>query len=549
MPDLVSLVTLRRAIWILGVAMVASVAATMFFSRGTTFSGDEMVWVITSPSLDLTTLFTGHGGHLQVVSRGVYKILLELFGLSYLPYRLLTAATICLSVGLLFVWLKRRVPPAVALLPCLVLLFFGSDHLHVLQGNGFTILFAMSMGLVAMLALERNDRAGDLVAAVALVVGVATYSIALAFVAAVLVQLVLERSWKRLWVPALPIVLYAVWLVWAKTSIDDGGLSSVQISNLLLVPAWCFQALGAVMGSLTGVAYSFTGTPGMDGSILAALAVPTVLLLGYLVWRFGMTREVLSLLALVVTLWVMQALVARSGGGPASDRLPTDARYMYPGAIAVVMLLAAAARKVQWTQAILVALVLITVAGLGTNVMLLRDNGSFYRQQALDFKAGASVYELGASAVVTEDAEPASADEIAKTSGAVLLGMLGLPYGQYSYSNEELRNLSEPERQTIDSRLAGNLGLAFSDASRQVGICKTVRGQDGRVLAKLPFGNLTIESDTGGAANLGRLADAAAFPVGTLPADKPVALELPGPGTLPDRWFIEASGSTLRVCK
>jgi hypothetical protein len=173
------LIDARRAWIVLAVALACSFVATLYFSRGTTFSGDEMVWVITSPALDLSTLLTPHGGHLQLVSRSVYKVMLELFGLSYLPYRVLTALAVCLAATLLFVWLKRRVAPVVALLPCLVLLFFGSDPLHSLQGNGFTIVFSIAMGLAGLLLIEHNSRRADIGAAVALTVGVATYSVAI----------------------------------------------------------------------------------------------------------------------------------------------------------------------------------------------------------------------------------------------------------------------------------------------------------------------------------------------------------------------------------
>ncbi len=72
-----------------------------------------------------------------------------------------------------------------ALAPCLVLLVFGSDSLHVLTGNGFTVVGALGCGIGALLALERDDRGGDLGACALLCLGLATYTVALAFVAAI----------------------------------------------------------------------------------------------------------------------------------------------------------------------------------------------------------------------------------------------------------------------------------------------------------------------------------------------------------------------------
>ena len=154
---------------ILAAGMIVSIAVTLYFGRGTTFSGDEVAWVVTSPNLDLQTALYPHGGHLELVSRVTYSVLLNVFGLDYLPYRLLTAVAVCLTSGLLFAWLSSRVPRVVALVPCFILLFFGSDPLHALQGNGFTVLLAISLGLAALLALQRDDHAGDLAASVLLV--------------------------------------------------------------------------------------------------------------------------------------------------------------------------------------------------------------------------------------------------------------------------------------------------------------------------------------------------------------------------------------------
>ena len=67
---------------------------------------------------------------------------------------------IAVTVGLLFVYCKRRVGGLAALAPCLVLLVFGSDPLHALLGNGFTVVGSLGCGIGALLAVERDDLAG-----------------------------------------------------------------------------------------------------------------------------------------------------------------------------------------------------------------------------------------------------------------------------------------------------------------------------------------------------------------------------------------------------
>ncbi len=162
----------------LAVAMVLAAATILWLNRGTTFWIDELVLFMDAPRLDAEEAIHPHVGHLVLTVRVAYKAVFEVFGSSYLSFRLLGVATVLLTVGLLFAYLRRRTEPYVALAPCLVLLVFGSDVLHVLAGNAFGVLLAVSCGLGALLALEREDFRGDLAACVLLCLGVLTYTVA-----------------------------------------------------------------------------------------------------------------------------------------------------------------------------------------------------------------------------------------------------------------------------------------------------------------------------------------------------------------------------------
>src|SRR5688500_17445111 len=106
-----------------------------------------------------------------------------------------------------------------ALGPAVVLLFFGTAASHVLQGNGFTVVLPLALGIWALIALRRESRGGDLLAAGLHTAAVATYTVGLAFVLGTTVMLALSAS-RRLWVPAVPLVLSAVWWVWSEGSSD-----------------------------------------------------------------------------------------------------------------------------------------------------------------------------------------------------------------------------------------------------------------------------------------------------------------------------------------
>ena len=145
----------------LGGAMLVSLAVCLYATRGTTFSGDEMTWVAFSPDTNLRVALEPHSGHLVLVSHLLYKLILETIGGNYLTFRVLTLLMVFASVGLFFAWSARRIGHWLALAPCLVLLFFGTDAGHLLQGNGFTIMLAVACGMGALVALDRDSRAGS----------------------------------------------------------------------------------------------------------------------------------------------------------------------------------------------------------------------------------------------------------------------------------------------------------------------------------------------------------------------------------------------------
>lgn len=244
--------------------MIVSIAVTLYLGRGTTFSGDEMVLVVTSPDFDLQAAFQPHVGHLLLVPRLIYLPLLESFGLSYLPYRILTVLAVCLTVGLLFAWLIRRVPKWVALVPCVILLFFGTDHLHMLQGNGFTICFSLAMGLLALLMLERGDRFGDVFACLALVLGVATYSVALPLIVGAAVLVLINRQWTRIWIAAVPWGCTSPGLSGARvrSSEERGVRWSGPLSSSC--PSGCSKRVG--LPCTDSAALTLTGRPGIPST-------------------------------------------------------------------------------------------------------------------------------------------------------------------------------------------------------------------------------------------------------------------------------------------
>ncbi len=151
--------------------MAASAALDLWLGRGTGFSIDEIRLFDSSPNLDLETAFQPFNGHLILTSRLAYAAILNVFGAGYLPFRLLTIATVLITAGIFFVFAKRRIGPVAAFAPTLVLLFFGSDSVTCCWATDSTVLLPLAAGLGALLALDRGDLKGDVCACLLLCLG------------------------------------------------------------------------------------------------------------------------------------------------------------------------------------------------------------------------------------------------------------------------------------------------------------------------------------------------------------------------------------------
>lgn len=535
----------RSAPAVLGLAMICSAVAVLYLGRGVTFSGDEAIWVASTPGLDLHTVFQPHGGHLLATTRLVYWPILEMFGIGYLPFRILALLATLLSVGLLFIWARRRVDDWVALAPCLVLLFFGADYMHLFQGNGFTVMMSLALGLAALLAFERSDRKGDLLACLFLSLGVLTYTVILPFVAGLAVALLRDRDLaRRGWVILVPLLIYVDWRIWllvADVSSSGGG---IEPENLLVIPAWVFQSVSGVLSALSGFDFDFSGEGAAVDPLAGAgppLAVGALGLLAWVVVRRGATRGLLVAGAIALSLWSLQALAAPEASG---IRVPGgDSRYMYPGAFVLLMVAFEAARRWRPARRALVLLLVAALAGAGTNLMVMRDNAAFLRHSGEQLRAYTGAVALVAEARPEEVSVELSNRMIGENPVSGMLGMVRQDYGRFGYTPEELRALSPQLRQLVDGLFVPASALSFEPLPAGDPVsCAVVPG--GVVEAS---GRVILRSPGGGEVTAGRFADAPTVPVGELAPGRPAAVELPD-DSAPAPWQFASSGP-LEVCR
>jgi hypothetical protein len=544
----VSLATLEQAAWpLFGAAAAAAAALILWLGRGATFSGDELVWFMQSPHLDLDGALQPHNGHLILTTRLVYRVLFETLGVGYLPFRLLTLATVVLTAALFLAYAGRRVGRLVALAPTLVLLVFGSDSSHLLTGNGFTVVGAVACGLGALLALDRDDRKGDILACVLLCLGVVTYTVALAFVIGVAVSVLLrEDRWPRIWIVAIPAAIYGAWWLWALGSTGSSE-NQIVLWNVLLFPSWAFQSLSAVLGALTGLDYTYGDTTVKVGPALALLAS---IGLGWRLWRGKAPPMLWAALGIVLTLWLMGAISRNF------LRTPEDPRYLYPGAVAVLVLAAWTVVGMRLKPPAVIILFLVAAAGVATNVFLLRSSGFLNRTDATQERA-----ELAGLQIADGSANAAYAPGVG-SSVAVGLAFAGESrtgaylaatnrYGAIGYSAEELRGLNGALRTRADKTLVGALGLTLSPTGSGLGRhdCVEVGAGPGTVPSfELKAGQaVVLLSDQAAAVQVRRFADNSGQDVGSLFPGHAATLVVPHDG-IPDPWQVMGS-APIQACK
>ena len=130
------------------------------------------------------TFLEPHNEHLSLVPVAVYKLLFVTVGIDdYAPYRTAVLLVHVLCVALLFLLVRRRVGDLLGAIVVLPILFLGTAWQDLLWPFQIGYLASVAAGLGMLLALERRDRAGDIVASVLIAVALASSSIGLPFVA------------------------------------------------------------------------------------------------------------------------------------------------------------------------------------------------------------------------------------------------------------------------------------------------------------------------------------------------------------------------------
>ncbi|MCW2982134.1 MAG: hypothetical protein JWO14_3861 [Solirubrobacterales bacterium] len=531
------------------VALAAAAVLLIALGWQLTFFQDTWTVLLERQPWNAHSLLYPHNEHLIVFQAIVEKGLVEIFGMRNAhPEMLFMTATLLASAALVYVYVKRRLGGWVALLIAVLLLFFGEAWEILLWPfeMEFSAPFAAGMGM--LLVLEREDRRGDIWGTVLLVLAVGFGSLGVSFIFAAFAQIVVasrERGWKRLWIVAIPVVLYLAW--YAKYGHE--AEHHVTLDNILNSPAYVFEGVGAGFASVLGLANApLTGVAPIS-PWAPALAIGAI---GLAVWgqvrRPGLPRTFWPIAAAAVSFWLLASFNFIPG------REASSVRYVYADG-AFVLLIAVElfagqgirlGKKAIWVGAV------ILVLALGPNIAKLYDGFEFLKEQTQFTRS-----DTGAMDIASDTVSPEFflTPELSGTATFFISGQryqeAVAKWGSPGYSPDEIAAAPETGRKQADIVLASALPLAteteaggFDPSLAGAAECAAV--PPGGPAVALKPGKTRIQVGPGAPASLALRRFAAteyAVPLSAVEGGSAMTLDIPKDKAPEYPWYLRVTAS------
>jgi hypothetical protein len=441
-------------------AAALGAAAILLIALGwqLTFFQDAWAVLLERQPFDAHSFLAPHNEHLIVFQVAVEKLLVEVFGMTTArPEMLFMTVTLLVSAGLLYVYVRRRVGSWLALYAAVALLFLGSAWQILLWPFEMEFTAPMAAGLGMLLALEREDRRGDLLAGVLLVVAIGFGSLGLSFGFAALAAIVVSHrrlGWGRLWIVVVPALLYLAWYAgWGHDAEHH-----LTLHNILDSPSYTLESIGAALASLFGLSnapLSGQSGPSVWGPALAVAAIALA------AWgqlrRPGVLPSFWPVAAAAFSSWLLAAFNFIPG------REATSVRYVY-GGVAFVLLLGAELLAAQGFRLGRKALLIgagITAIAVLPNLAQLKDGYDWLDEQSVLTRADTGAIEIAARTVnpdFTLTPEVAGTPSLINVNARDYLHAAG-EHGAAGYSPAELAAAPEIGRHYADVVLSQALPL------------------------------------------------------------------------------------------
>jgi hypothetical protein len=464
---------------LLAAALACSGTYLLILQSDLTFYADDWGFLIDRRGFSASVFLDPHNDHIAILPVAIYKAFLALFGMnSAVPFAIVSTFVFLLSAVLLFVYMRRRAGDWPALLGSVLILFLGASWLDLLWSFQIGFSGSIAAGLGALLALDRDDRKGDVAACALLVAATAFSELGVPFAIGALVSIALGPSPRRsrLYVPFVPFALYGLWyLGWGHT-----GPHNASFHNLIHSPGFVFDMAAQNLASLFGLATPLTGKGnepvGLDWGRI--LLVVIAIGLGWRLWRKRLpSRWLWAVLAAGGSFWFLTALNATL------LRAPTSGRYQYPGAVFVLLIAAEALRGIRFwflDKRLLVPAITVTIAAAVSGAIYLHK-GYEMRQTSTDLLRA----RLAALEIARDDLSPdfpiALFPLIAKPAGEYFSAVDA--FGSPAPSESQLQASDESQRAAADDQLAAAEGIQLTpmaagagQGARAGGRCDTVNG-------------------------------------------------------------------------
>jgi hypothetical protein len=417
----------------LGTLLLAAALLLLYATRHLTFFFDEWDIILDRRGTGISTYLDPHNGHLLLFPVAVYKVLFAIVGLRhYTPYVFVLVVLHLLCAALLYVLARRRVGPLLALAPAVLLLFMGTAYQDLLWAFQISLLGSVAGGLAALALLEHKTRRADALAALMLAWSLSSSGVGAAFLVACAVVVIAQRSpWRRLWVVIAPAALFAIWYIGWGTS------QHITSDSVLAAPQYIADAAAGAVAGMAGLSSSW-------GPALAVATFAAIALLWSRRLDAAPSPMLLAALAGALSFWGLSAVER------ADVAEPTASRYLYIGAVFILLMAVDVAARIRPRVGPLVLGGLLLAGALISNLNALRAGERGLRASDTSVRASLRVIEVAAPVVApTFVPEPVNAPQV--SAGPYLAAVRDL--GSPALSERELEIAPEGLRVRSDGVL------------------------------------------------------------------------------------------------
>jgi hypothetical protein len=442
-PEAVVAAIERRWPWVLAGLMLVDAALLLYMGRGLSFFYDEWDFVQHDYGGGLHSLLVAHVGNISVFPAAAYKVLFHVAGLNhYVVYRVTVVGLHLAAAGLVFVLALRRVSALPALLATALILFLGAAWEDLLWPFQIGYMLSIVGGLGAWLLLEYGRRSTDLLAMAMVILAAGSSSLGIPIMVGIAVEFAWQREWRREWIVLVPAALYLLWYL-------RYGESQVTAISLINAPSFAMDLAAAAFGGLVGRGLEW-GRP---------LAVLGVLALGAGLSRArAISPRLASLIAAGISLWAITA-TARS-----TISAPDASRYIYLGAVMIVLVAVELLSAMEVTsRALLLGVVLILAAAV-TGLTTLRAGAAGLRSTSEALSAELAALEIAAP-YVPPTYQPDSQRAPQITAGPYLHVVRSIGSSPADTPSKIIES-DTPTRTLVDSTLLRLEGAALVSVSR-----------------------------------------------------------------------------------